>query len=63
MDLISVTEQVMRIAGLTEQEESVLRSKYRLDGAKSLPLDKAQAEQTAESAMRKLQKVDFSIYI
>ena len=63
MDLISITEQVMKIAGLTEQEESVLRSKYRLDGAKALPLDQKQLDQTAEIALRKLQKVDFSVYI
>ena len=63
MDLISITEQVMKIAGLTEQEESVLRSKYRLDGAKALPLDQQQLDQTAEIALRKLQKVDFSVYI
>ena len=63
MDLISITEQVMKIAGLTEQEESVLRSKYRLDGAKALSLDQQQLDQTAEIALRKLQKVDFSVYI
>lgn len=63
MDLISVTEQVMKIAGLTEQEESILRSKYRLDGAKPLALDPTEMERMAEIAMRKLQKVDFSPYI
>lgn len=63
MDLISITEQVMKIAGLTEQEESALRSKYRLDGAKVMAVDKAQMDQTAEAAMRKLRKVDFSVYI
>lgn len=63
MDLISVTEQVMKIAGLTEQEESVLRTKYRLDGAKPLPMDQQQRDQTEAIALRKLQKVDFSVYI
>lgn len=63
MDLISVTEQVMKIAGLTEQEESVLRSKYRLDGAKPLMLDQQELQHTEEMALRKLQKVDFSLYI
>lgn len=63
MDLINVTEQVMKIAGLTEQEESVLRSKYRLDGAKPLMLDPQQLQLMEEAALRKLQKVDFSLYI
>ncbi len=63
MDLISVTEQVMKIAGLTEQEESVLRSKYRLDGAREVALNQEQRDQTEAIALRKLQKVDFSVYI
>lgn len=63
MDLVSITEQVMKIAGLTEQEESVLRSRYRLDGAKPLTLDPQEMEQTAAVALRKLQQVDFSTYI